>query len=307
LPLRVFTPKFLKSGKYKYTDQYYSINMSDINSIEEFSFRRQMMESLLGIAGNDGSIRKLNAILELDPKSFAEMQEGMEKVNARNPYFRRIAVFDTNLKSRLNDGIIGDEPTPDIVAEMQRSIVVLQCSLSTTEEFSHTYIAFALAQLKNGFEAGKFKGQKVAIVVDEADVLDPKDPMNPVSKPFLKQAYTKWRSDGAIPIFLSQDPSQMDSTPLAQSDYVFTPRTGYGTPDSELISRLFPAVNVWTLSQLHYGDQGSYPKEWACINSNQEVVSFYPYYSPHMTDPSKVSDFVPQALEQGKPSLELKF
>lgn len=280
LPLKLITPHFLgTSPKYKDTDIYYSIGMDDFNRIQEFSVRKKLMESILGLKDNEGSIRKLNEVLSRNPQNFDEMIKATKQVNNSNAYYRRITVFDTNLKRRIESKVLADNESVDIVELMQENIVALQCSLMQAEGFNATYVAFALAQIKEGFEAGRFK-KPVAFLIDEADVLNPSGALTPPSKPFLEQMSTKWRSDGAIPISIVQDPSKLSETTILQADYVLTPRIGYGTSESRMIAAHFPTVNTFELSRLHYGK--GYPKEWVVIDVDGNVTPFYPIYCPSM-------------------------
>jgi hypothetical protein len=287
LPLKIITPAFLKAPKYEDTDSYYALGMADFNSIQEFSVRHSMMEAILGIkaGANDAPSRKLDELLSRSPSSFEEMSTFLDELNTRGNW-NRISVFDINLKQRLRNNVLADGMGIDIPELMQNYIVVLQCSLMQGELINSTYVAFALAQLKAAFEAGRFKHKRVAIVIDESDVLAPGGVNNPPSKSFITQMYTKWRSEGAIPVLLVQDPNTLSDTPIMQTDYVLTPRVSYNGPDYKLIVNKFPDVLMsgelmYKLCRLYSGP--IYPKEWVVIGPDQKVQSFFPIYSPSMT------------------------
>jgi len=291
LPLKIITPLFLRSPKYIHTDQWYALGMSDFNSLQEFSVRHQMMESILGIHSreNDAPARKLDELLAMSPKSFAEMTNDLTVLNEKRQW-KSVTILDTNLKQRLRNSVLADGHGVDIVEMMQSNIVVLQCSLATGELMNATYVAFALAQIKDGFEAGRFKGKRVCIGIDEADTLVPSGSANPPSKPFVHQMYTKWRSEGASCMLLAQDPSTLSEIPILQSDFIITPRVTYNGGDYKLIQAMFPNVAMkgilaYQLTKMYSGEM--YPKEWAVIDQDQKVQMFFPFPSPSMTPPAK--------------------
>lgn len=282
MPIKTITPlMFRSSPKYKDTDIYYGISMEDIKGIKEFSIRKQMLASLLGVTGSnyEGSIRKLSEIMLRDPQSFTEMLDIAKELNSKAEW-RRMRVIDNMIKQRIAEGVLVDGGHLDIIELMQNNIVALQTSLSSTEEINSTYVALALAQIKEGLESKKLRGNTV-IVADEGDILAPSGSANPPSKPFMEQMYTKWRSEGVIPIAVSQDPSRLSQTILQQVDYLLTPRVGYQTNEAAFIRALFPTINTLELTQLYYGKISTYPKEWVLISS-EEIVSFFPIYSPSL-------------------------
>lgn len=281
MPLHVLTPKFFRgSPKFKNTDTYYSVSMDDIISIDEFSFKRQLLASLLGVEDQEPSMRKLDEVMATDPQSFERFKKELENLNKSNKFFDRIKVLDNNFKRRLSEGVISDYDKVDIVKILNNQPVGLQCSLSTEDKINMTYIAFALYSIKAGMEAGKIEG-KTVFVTDEADILAPSGNKNPPSKIPLEHMSTKWRKDGAIPINLVQDPARLSTTILQQVDAVLTPAIGYNTSEENFIRSKFPNVSTMELMQLHYGKSSNYPKEWALITS-QGIETFYPLPNPFL-------------------------
>lgn len=282
LPLKLITPSFLEnSPKYKNTDIYYSLTMDDFLNIEEFSVRRLMFQTILGIGNHDGSVRKLEEVMGANPLTFNDMEIEINKINKRNWRMKNVSVLDMNLRSRLKQKVIGDTGRINIVELMHENIVILQCSLMKAEDYNSTYTAFALAQIKDGLEAGKLNGL-TSIIIDEADVLAPAIG-NPPSKEFIEQAYTKWRSEMVSPWVIVQDPGKLSDTIMNQADYFLTPRIGYGTTDEKAIRIHFPSVNTYALTQLYYGGNDTYPKEWAVIDADQNVQTFFPLPTPSAT------------------------
>lgn len=287
LPLKVITPAFLKSPKYENTDIWYALGMKDFNSITELSIRNGMLDTILGLSGADAPTRKLQELLARNPTSFNEMLQHMNELNARSVYYRKMKVFDINLEHRLRTQVIAEDMSVNVPDLMMHNIVVLQVSLAQ-DTTSSAYAAFALAQIKDAFEAGKFKGRKVVLAIDEADVLIPPGNANPPSKPLVTQMFTKWRSEGAIPCLLTQDPSNIADTVKLQTDYIMTPRITYNQSDYRLISSLYPDTvmtgKLGELTDLFSGKNDVYPKEWAVIGPDQEVQRFFPIYSPSQAD-----------------------
>ena len=294
LPMKIITPKFLESPKYTHTDVWYALSMEDFNSIQESSVRNVMMQTILGLSGGneDPSIRKLKFIMSQGPKSFEQIQEILNEINESKSSLKKVEILDINLKQCLGDEVLSDGNRMDIVSTMQRgTVVVLQVSLAQ-EHTSSAYVAFALAQIKDGFEGGKFKGRKVAVVIDEADILAPSGASNPPSKPYAEQAYTKWRSDGCIPVVLTQDPPRISDTILKQVGYTITSRVSYGGSDYDFISRHYP--ETWSsgelndLTKMFTGEDDVYPKEHAILCPDQTVKRFFALPSPSLaSNPEK--------------------
>ena len=284
LPKTLISPKmFTTSTKFKYTDRFYSITMKDFDRIADYSIKKDLVMAVLGLKDSDPSQRKLGEIMTYSPKTFKDMFMVCKHINEdEKKGWKRVSIFDNALKQKISEGVVSDTDDVDIVGLMQDSVVVLQCSLSPTEEVNSTFVAFALAQIKDGLESKKLSG-KTLIVIDEGDVLAPSGISNPPSKQFCTQLYTKWRSDGAVPLVIAQDPGNLTNTILQQVDYVLTPAIGYGTSESKFIAEHFPSVNPYRLTMLDCGLPGEYPKQYAVIDPNQHVRTFYPLppYSAH--------------------------
>lgn len=297
LPIKTITPAIFKSSpKYNHSDIFYSLGMEDFDRITDYSFKRELMLTLLGLHAHPGSKLKIDKVLSKSPKSFTQMLQYTEELNA-DQYFNKIRVFDNSLKQKLMQGIIADKRSIDIVELLQKHVVILQCSLSTTEEFNSTYVAFAMAQIKDGFETGKLLG-KTMIMVDEGDVLCPSGNKNPPSKTYIEQMFTKWRSDGAIPFMIVQDPAKVSSTVLQQVDYVLTSRISYGAGESDFLGEHFSSLNIYQVSQLDFGPLAQYPKEWEVIDPEENVQKFYPIPPPSMPHaPSYLNKPVPRIIE----------
>jgi len=295
LPMKIITPKFLQSPKYAHTDVWYALSMEDFNDPSlEPAVRNNVMQNVLGISGGneEPSVRKLKAIMQQGPKSFEQMLKILENINETNKTLKKVEILDMNLKQCLATNILADENRIDIVSTMQRGMVVVLQVSTANEHTSSAFTAFALAQIKAGFESGKFKNKKVVIFIDEGDVLIPSGASNPPSKQPGEQAYTKWRSDGCIPGVLTQDVSKISEVILGQVGYMITSRVSYGGPDYNFISRHYP--DTWAsgelndLTKLFKGKEDVYPKEFGIIGPDQEVKHFFPLLSPSLaSNPEK--------------------
>jgi hypothetical protein len=196
------------------------------------------------------------------------------------------AIGDKLLRALINlksQGILNEEHFIDVVGLIAKDKnVVLQTTLDT--DYSNVVAAYVSALMNKivkdrmkvvnwGAKYGKIN-HPVTFYIEEFNIPFPRIG-NPSSKSVIKMIYDQMRSFGCSMCASTPSFGNIDPTAIQQSDYIFSAKP-LTTRDAEPLNKRVGRQGIDVLMNLKI-DRNKMPRsQFACIDSNGSITTFYP-------------------------------